>query len=130
MGKRGCRAWPRRAGNGRWPPCRAWAGSGQHGIREGWGHLRVLRPLVPLWWPEGKGERRWCGRREGGRAWAAPVSCPRGLRPAPVSFPTGQGCAGARLCPGAGGQRDLTLLLLSFCSSQALKELWVGALLG
>ncbi|XP_075605816.1 uncharacterized protein LOC142601155 isoform X3 [Balearica regulorum gibbericeps] len=51
--------------------------------------------------------------------------------PSSVSLPTGQGCAGARLCPRAGGQRGLTLfLLLSVCSSRALKELWLDTLLG
>ena len=80
--------------------------------------------------PAGPQKGRPKGGREGARAWAAPLSCPPGLRPAPVSFPTGQGCAGARLCPRAGGQRGLTLFLLSFCSSRALKELWVGTLLG
>ena len=54
-----------------------------------------------------------------------------GASSCPVSLPMGQGCAGARLCPRAGGQRGLTLfLLLSVCSSRALKELWLGTLLG
>ena len=65
------------------------------------------------------------------QGWAAPLSCPpTGLPPAAVPGPTGQGCAGARLCPQAGQQRALRLFLLSFCSSRALKELWVSALLG
>lgn len=60
----------------------------------------------------------------------APLSCPTmGLCPAPVSFPTGQGCAGTSVL-GLGEQQGLALVLLSFCSSWALKELWVGALQG
>ncbi|KAM9608905.1 uncharacterized protein ACIBXB_001065 isoform 1-T1 [Morphnus guianensis] len=90
----------------------------------------MARSCIPFGSPGGEGESSCSGRTRGARARAAPLSCPTGLRPAPVSFPTGQGCAGARLCPRAGGQRGLTLLLPSFCSSRALKELWVGTLLG
>lgn len=88
------------------------------------------RSRVPFGSPEGEGESSCSGRTRGARARAAPLSCPTGLRPAPVAVPTGQGRVGARLCPQAGEQRALRLFLRSFCSCWALKELWVSALLG
>ncbi len=103
--------------------------AGSWNERDG-GRFYVVHPLDTFWSPEGKAESSSSGRTEGARAWAAPLSCPTGLRPAPVSFPAGQGCEGTCLCLRAGGQRDLTLFLLSFCSSRTLKELWVCTLLG
>ena len=120
LGRKGSRPCPCHRGNGLCPACRAWAGSGQHAGTEGWGHCHVVHALLTFWSPAGKGKSSCSGRREGARAWAAPLSCPTGLRPAPASFPTGQGCAGACLCPRAGGSGAWRW----FCSLSAAPGRW------
>ena len=46
------------------------------------------------------------------QGWAAPLSCPTRLHLASVAVPTGQGCAGAHLCPQTAEQWGLRLFPL------------------
>lgn len=94
----------------------------------GWRHFHVLRPLVTLWSPAGKSKRCCSGSSERAMAQAAPLSCPYHgplSRPCVLSHR-----AGLYRHIGLGEQQGLALVLLSFCSSRALKELWVGTLRG
>ena len=109
------------------PPCEWPLPSMQSLGREGWGC--VPTSCIP-WSPFGP---------QKGRAGAAALAATRepGLGQHPCPAPRGlvlplSPSQGARLCrgPGAGGQRGLMLVLLSFCSSRALKQLWLGKLLG